>query len=746
MDTNPSPPVSDFTNNVTIQWGDGKSDPGTLLSQGSGTFEVQGSHTYLEEGPYNITVTAKDAGGSTAPAVTCNAYILDASLSLSWANTGAIEGQSFANQTIAILQDADTLNTDTTDFQGTVLFGDNGAGALNFTSLGGGAFAVGASHTYTEEGNYPISVQISDHGANASGPSTMHVADAPLSATPNNAILTSSSAAFSGAIATFTDTDPGGTLTDYWATVNWGDGSAIYTPVLGPDGSGWDVLASHTYTLPAVFTVTVTIHDIGGASIVVNPQIAVVPHMNVARINNNTPDGYLTPNEETSPGAFVPLDNNDWDYDGTTDMNQSGAVPGDEYLLPVTLPSLSGATAQDGYTLTASSGIKIYLGSDRSNPYGGQPLPATSDQTVYIEGVSAGGVNAPETLVENFSIGSMSQSNLDIANVIVFTLNGPLDVPGATNYDYTCDSTIGGWLTPNGGTITGGSNSAGPSGSNAVINWDNTPEVAYGNYQVNSDYTWGIGVNVVEVTLNSSSITYYSGLPSQSGSSLLIQSTPGAAAMTATAELEIDGPIVNAVERGVKYINAGFVQDGAFTTKNGVYADGTALTSSLQSGLYHIDSATDNPAAGILRSTEPWYDSTNSFTNGFWSGATGTTGLVSLNIHDWPKWIGTNTFFNGTSALSSVNIRGDFRDFVLASTTMAVNGSENVYDDLGEAAWTFQGSGRFFGVTPTSGTWAGYSWDGDTGDATLGPVTQATPTPIVDGTPCNDLLGSETFN
>jgi hypothetical protein len=754
-DTNLNAPISDFANNVNINWGDGNSSVASLVSQGNGVFLVQGFNTYTEEGIYNLTVSASDAGGSVAPAVPPTLVdIKDASISLTPATPTAIEGQPFNYQLIATLQDTDTLNTDATDFNGTVTFGDGGSDALTFVAMLNGQFAVLASHNYLEEGNYGMNIQVQDvGGASTSGSSTMVVADAPLNATPNNAILPYSSATFSGIVANFTDTDPNGTLTDYAAMIDWGDGSARSLAVLSPaSGPSWNVGSTHTYTLPAVYTLTVTIEDLGdglgGASIIVNPQIAVVPHMNVARINNNTPNGYLTANEETSPGAFVPLDNNDWDYDGTVDMNQSGPVPGDQYLLPVTLPGLTGATAGDGYTLTASEGIKIYLGSDRSSPYTGQVLPAASDQTVYIEGVSAGGVNAPETLVENFSIGSTSRSNLDIANVIVFTLNGPLDVPGATNYDYTCDSTLGGWLTPNGGMITGGSNTAGPSGSNAVINWDNTPEVAYGEYQVNSDYTWGIGVNVVAVTLNSSSFVYYGGAPAQSGTSLLVESSPpgAAAAMTATAKLSINGPTINGIMRGVGYINAGFVQDAKFTSKNGVYADGSALTSNLQDGSYHIDYATDDPANGIVRSTPPWYDSNNSFTTGFWSVETASPGNVSLSIEDTPKQVGTNTFYNGTSPLSSVNIRFDVRDYLLAVTTADVNGSASVYDDLGQAAWSFQGSGRFFGVTPAAGTtpafgtWAGYSWDGVTGDGTFGSVTS---TPITAGTPCNDLLNPD---
>jgi hypothetical protein len=203
--------------------------------------------------------------------------------------------------------------------------------------------------------------------------------------------------------------------------------------------------------------------------------------------------------------------------------------------------------------------------------------------------------------------------------------------------------------------------------------------------------------------------------------------------------------MVNGAMRGVKYINAGIVQNGEFTTKNGVYADGSARTSSLQGRSYYIDYLTDP------RSTPPWYDSRSGY-KGLWSGSTGAPGTVTLRISDEPNLPGPDTFFHNGSPIVSENIRADFRDYVLVSTTAAANGSESVYDDLGEGAWTFQGSGTFAGVAAANniengtGTWTGYSWDGDSGDSALGRVTQNTPAPITSGTPCNDMFSSETFS
>ncbi len=72
-DANPGAATSDFTSgggSTTIDWGDGKSSPGTITTTGSGQFAVAGNHTYSVLGPYTITISIKDDGGSTATAET----------------------------------------------------------------------------------------------------------------------------------------------------------------------------------------------------------------------------------------------------------------------------------------------------------------------------------------------------------------------------------------------------------------------------------------------------------------------------------------------------------------------------------------------------------------------------------------------------------------------------------------------------------------------------------------------------
>jgi hypothetical protein len=65
-DADPNGTVSNFT--ATINWGDGQVSPGIIMAGLNQTFSVTGSHTYIEEGIYPITVAITDVLGATATA------------------------------------------------------------------------------------------------------------------------------------------------------------------------------------------------------------------------------------------------------------------------------------------------------------------------------------------------------------------------------------------------------------------------------------------------------------------------------------------------------------------------------------------------------------------------------------------------------------------------------------------------------------------------------------------------------
>ena len=131
------------------------------------------------------------------------------------------------------------------------------------------------NHTYTEEGMDTVTVTVTNTNTQASiiTTFTVTVADAALHAT-SAAVSPVVGAPFSGAVASFTDDNPSAPMSDYSATIDWGDGQTTPNAVITSNGSGgYDVSGSHTYTNPGPETITVVITDVGGSSATVQLQI-----------------------------------------------------------------------------------------------------------------------------------------------------------------------------------------------------------------------------------------------------------------------------------------------------------------------------------------------------------------------------------------------------------------------------------------------------------------------------------------
>ena len=57
-----APTRGDYT--AAISWGDGASSAGAVSGTAGSTFTVSGSHSYAEDGTYQISVTVVDNGGA----------------------------------------------------------------------------------------------------------------------------------------------------------------------------------------------------------------------------------------------------------------------------------------------------------------------------------------------------------------------------------------------------------------------------------------------------------------------------------------------------------------------------------------------------------------------------------------------------------------------------------------------------------------------------------------------------------
>jgi hypothetical protein len=289
-DANPRAPLADFT--ATITWGDGSTSTvsgsgGGIVALGFGNYALVSSHTYAEEGPYNVGVQVLDAGGAST-STTATVAVADAALTgLGLAQPMPTEGIGLATYTVATFHD-NNLSAPVSDFTATVLWGDGGTTTVSGTgggivALGKGNFAVLAGYTYAEEGNYTLSVQVLDAGgAIISKSRVVKVSDAPLT---KLSVQDPHAAAGVGTgtytVATFTDLNLSAPLTDFTATITWGDGGT--TTLSGSSGGGivsqgggvFALLSSHTYNTAGTYTLSVQVLDVGTGTIAGTRQIRV---------------------------------------------------------------------------------------------------------------------------------------------------------------------------------------------------------------------------------------------------------------------------------------------------------------------------------------------------------------------------------------------------------------------------------------------------------------------------------------
>jgi hypothetical protein len=92
------------------------------------------------------------------------------------------------------------------------------------------------------------------------------VTDAVLTATGGLTVkATEGQASSSQTVATFADADPNGTVTDYSASIAWGDGKSSAGAVSANGSGGFTVSGTHTYAVLGPYTVAVSIKDAGGS-------------------------------------------------------------------------------------------------------------------------------------------------------------------------------------------------------------------------------------------------------------------------------------------------------------------------------------------------------------------------------------------------------------------------------------------------------------------------------------------------
>jgi uncharacterized protein (TIGR03118 family) len=297
-DTDPNSFPGDFMD-ILIDWGDGNQDnsgavtPTAIPGQ---NYAVTGSHTYLDAGNYQVTVTIADADGS----ISQNSLVISVTAPMA-PKVNAVDAQPLGNGLfvtagVPFTSEVATFTTTSasatataSNFSATIDWGDSEESAgtiIQGANDGSGnpSFFVVGTHVYDQRGTYSFSVFVSTPG------------DAPVSdsssATVGGAPLVAQSAPIAGTqgeplpddtvVATFVVTSPLANPDSFasgtQASVNWGDGTGADSVTATFEGStaagyAFVVRDSHQYEnitdVFQAFQVQVTIVTPDGSAAVV---------------------------------------------------------------------------------------------------------------------------------------------------------------------------------------------------------------------------------------------------------------------------------------------------------------------------------------------------------------------------------------------------------------------------------------------------------------------------------------------
>ena len=180
----------------------------------------------------------------------------------------AIEGNSYTGP-VGYFTSNDSSPQTASNYTATVVWGNGNTttGTIAVDATVPGRFDVSGSNTYIEEGKHSVSVTVNDlvDSSSDTGTSTANVADAPLTAT-SKVVNPTEGMAFTGTVATFTDADPNGAVSDYSATIDWGDGQNSFGVITANSTGAFNVTGTNTYAEAGSYSVNVVINDIGGST------------------------------------------------------------------------------------------------------------------------------------------------------------------------------------------------------------------------------------------------------------------------------------------------------------------------------------------------------------------------------------------------------------------------------------------------------------------------------------------------
>jgi hypothetical protein len=484
-------PSSDPSLVVEINWGDnsGTSAAIPVTVDSSGNFSVNLTHIYTEEGAYFPLVAFADNNNNhlnDTPKIDVGDAPLTNVVATGGGGTGTEGITAISAPTVSF--DDTNLSATTADYTATINWGDGNTtvvGSASFTANGGHGFTfTGPTHIYEVGGTYTINVTIQDIGG--APPITANnavatIADPPLTITQTTGgggAGTEGITAISAPTVSFTDGNANAALSDFTATIDWGDGTSTTGASAGTFSFNGGIFTftpstTHTYGEDGNYIITETIQDVGGAS-----PISAIATANVADATltkGSAPNIVATEGTPISAGTTIATftDGNplakagdftatiDWgdgtsspgtvavDPHGGFDVNVTGS--GHTYshegtFTPTVTIKDTGGTLPTGATLPEAGAVVMVADADVLTKQG---VTATTDPQTFLTTVQAsfsdsytGNVKGDFTATVDWGDGTSVKPDITTETVTetssgVFEVNGTHAYAAAGKYTVT---------------------------------------------------------------------------------------------------------------------------------------------------------------------------------------------------------------------------------------------------------------------------------------------------------------------
>ncbi len=449
VDTNLADTPASFSS-IRINWGDGSAvdtQSGhvarTLIP---GVFEVDGTHTFVQNGALTTQITVVSNDGQVAQA-NGTASVPGPPLTISGNAVSGVAGTALSASTypqdphkvpVATFIDPDTTAT-AEEFNALIVWGD-GHSSPGFVVGEKGAFSVLGDNTYATAGSYTFTVTVVGNGSTASttGQATITSTSKSAALTPLQIVQPAGQALVNVPVATFTSAtgSPAPSPSLFSAFIDWGDGHTGTGQVVAASG-GLTILGSYTYALPGTYKITVSLQNQSGQSFTTTSTGDITNTdavgnsfgftIGLAPIPSNGPNaskGLTNTNRPTfsgtaAPFAIVQLAANRIDIDATLALGQAVADGSGHW-------SLATGPLSDGiYNVTAtvtapgSSPVLATNPSGSSNPLDEFIVDTLAPRVVAVTPLGGSG----QVLV-TMSAGSSGLNLADLLDRSNYVFNG----------------------------------------------------------------------------------------------------------------------------------------------------------------------------------------------------------------------------------------------------------------------------------------------------------------------------------